>query len=97
AETELLDAVGNYFHHATPGLGAELQVFKSPDWAGRQDWGNRQRDKALAGVRYFDGVLQDRSFVAGDAFSMADITVFAGLMFSDAAGITIPEDHSALK
>ncbi|MGO7601788.1 glutathione S-transferase, partial [Rhizobium ruizarguesonis] len=40
AENELLDAVGNYFHHATPGLGAELQVFKSPEWAGRRDWGN---------------------------------------------------------
>lgn len=97
AETELLDAVGDYFHHATRGLGAELQVFKSPEWAGRQDWGNRQRDKALAGMRYFDSVLQDRSFVAGDTFSMADITVFAGLMFADAAGIAIPEDHSALK
>jgi glutathione S-transferase len=97
AETELLDAVGNYFHHATPGLGAELQVFKSPEWAGRQDWGNRQRDKALAGMTYFDRLLQDQSFVAGDAFSMADITVFAGLMFADAAGIAIPEDHSALK
>jgi len=97
AESELLDAVGNYFHHATPGLGAELQVFKSPEWAGRQDWGNRQREKAVAGVRYFDRVLQDQSFVAGDAFSMADVTVFAGLMFADAAGIAIPEDHSALK
>lgn len=97
AETELLDAVGNYFHHATPGLGADLQVFKSPEWTGRQDWGNRQRDKALAGMTYFDGVLQDQSFVAGDVFSMADITVFAGLMFADAAGIAIPEDHSALK
>jgi glutathione S-transferase len=29
-------------------------------------------------------------------FSMADITVFAGLMFADAAGIAVPEDHSAL-
>jgi len=97
AESELLDAVGNYFHHATPGLGAELQVFKSPEWAGRREWGNRQRDRAQAGMKYFDTVLQDRSFVAGDAFSMADITVFAGLMFAEAAGITIPEDHSALK
>ncbi|MER9731887.1 glutathione S-transferase [Mesorhizobium sp. M0217] len=96
AETELLDAVGNYFHHATPGLGAELQVFKSPEWAGRQDWGNRQRDKAVAGMTYFDRVLQDQSFVAGDVFSMADITVFAGLMFADAAGIAISDDHSAL-
>ena len=97
AETEFLDAVGNYFHHATPGLGAALQVFKSPEWAGRQDWGNRQRDRALGGMKYFDTVLQSCPYVAGDAFSMADITVFAGLMFADAAGITVPEDYSALK
>ncbi|TSD83184.1 glutathione S-transferase [Mycobacterium sp. KBS0706] len=97
AETELLDAVGNHFHHATPGLGAELQAFKSPEWAGRQEWGFRQRDKALAGMTYFDTVLQSHPFVAGDAFSMADITVFAGLMFADAAGIAMPEDHSALR
>jgi glutathione S-transferase len=96
AETELLDAVGDYFHHATPGLGADLQVFKSPEWAGRQEWGNRQRDRALKGMKYFDTVLRKHSFVAGDAFSMADITVFAGLMFVDAAGIVVPEDHSAL-
>ena len=110
AESELLDAVGDYFHHATPGLGADLQTFKSPEWAGRQEWGNRQRDRALEGMKYFDTVLRehsfekygnrsgkrDHSFVAGDAFSMADITVFAGLMFADAAGIVVPEDHSAL-
>jgi glutathione S-transferase len=48
-------------------------------------------------MAYFNTMLQDNSFVAGDAFSMADVTVFAGLMFADAAGIAIPEDHSALK
>jgi glutathione S-transferase len=97
AESELLDPVGEYFHHATPGLGAELQAYKSPEWAGRQEWGHRQRDKALAGMTYFDIVLQSYPFVAGDAFSMADITVFAGLMFADAAGVVVPGDHSALR
>ncbi len=96
AETELLDAVGEYFHHATPGLGPDLQAFKSPEWVGRQEWGNRQRDKALGGMKYFDGVLQSQPFVAGETFSMADITVFAGLMFGDAAGIAVPETHIAL-
>lgn len=97
AESELIDPVGEYFHHATPGLGPDLQAFKSPGWAGRGDWGRRQRDKALAGMTYFDTVLQNHPFVAGDVFSMADITVFAGLMFADAAGIAVPEDHSALR
>lgn len=91
AETELLEAVGDYFHRATPGLGAALQRFKGSEWSGRREWGNRQRDKALAGMTYFDGVLQDRPFAAGDAFSMADITVFAGLMLADAACLPVPE------
>ncbi|PZM15084.1 glutathione S-transferase family protein [Rhizobium tubonense] len=96
AEAELIDAVGIYFHYATPGLGAELQVHKSPDWIGRQEWGNKSGQKALAGMKYFDEVLKTRPYVAGDSFSMADITVYAGLAFADAAGLAIPEDATAL-
>jgi glutathione S-transferase len=96
AETELLDAVGNYFHYATPGLGPDLQAFKSPEWAGRRDWGKRQGDKALDGMTYFSTVLEGQPFIAGKTFSMADITVYAGLMFADAAGLAVPESCSAL-
>ncbi|MBB3458605.1 glutathione S-transferase [Rhizobium sp. BK313] len=96
AESELLDAVGNYFHYATPGLGADLQAFKSLEWVSRQEWGNRQRDKALKGMKYFNTVLESQPFVAGEGFSMADITVFAGLMFADAAGVAVPASCSAL-
>lgn len=96
AEAELIDAVGLYFHYATPGLGAQLQAYKSPDWSGRTAWGNEHRDKALAGMRYFNDVLRTDPFIAGDTFSMPDITVFAGLMFADAAGIAIPDDLTAL-
>ena len=96
AEAELLDAVGNYFHNATPGLGPILQVYKNPEWVDRTAWGHQQRDKALAGLKYFDDVLKTRPYVAGDRFSMADITVFAGLMFADAAGIEIPADYAVL-
>ena len=39
AESELLDPVGIYFHHATPGLGAALQAHKSPQWVARTEWG----------------------------------------------------------
>lgn len=97
AEHELLDPVGDYFHHATPGLGPALQRHKSLDWGGRDEWGRRQRDRAVAGMAYFDQVLQETPFVAGAEFSMADITVFAGLMFADAAGIAIPKSCNALR
>ena len=96
AESELIDPIGGYFHHATPGLGPALQAFKSPDWAGREEWGRRQRDKAIAGLRYFDGVLKTQPYVAGDQFSMADITVLQALVFAGYAQIAVPEDCEAL-
>ncbi len=96
AEAEVLDAVGNYFHHATPGLGPVLQVYKNPEWLDRTAWGNQQRDKALLGIGYFNDVLSTRPYLAGDDFSMADITLFAGLMFADAAGIAIPANLDSL-
>lgn len=96
AESELADPVGFYFHHATPGLGAALQPYKSPEWEGRVEWGNRQRDKAVAGMKYFDQVLRDQPYVAGAQFSMADITVLAGLLFAGFANIAIPEECTAL-
>ena len=47
-------------------------------------------------MRYFDGVLRERQYVAGDAFSMADITVLEGLVFAGFAKIAVPEDCTAL-
>ena len=96
AESELADPVGIYFHHATPGLGAALQAYKSPDWPGRVDWGNRQRERAVEGMKYFDRVLQSQPYVAGEQFSMADITVFAGLVFAGFASIDVPAECAAL-
>lgn len=96
AESELADPVGIYFHHATPGLGEGLQPYKSPEWEGRVEWGNRQREKAVNGMKYFDQVLRTQPYIAGDAFSMADITVLAGLIFAGFASIAIPEECTAL-
>jgi len=96
AEAYVLDPVGLYFHHATPGLGSALQAFKSPEWPGRAEMGRREGAKAGAGMSYFNDVLRDQPFVAGDSFSMADITLFAGLMFADAAGLAVPAGSTAL-
>lgn len=96
AESELADPVGYYFHHSTPGLGEALLPYKSPEWEGRGEWGNRQRDKAINGIKYFDQVLRTQPYVAGDHFSMADITVLAGLIFAGFANIDIPAQCDAL-
>lgn len=90
-EAGLLDAVGAYFHHATPGLGPKIETYQCAEW------GNYQRERAVAGMRYLDGILAHQPYVAGDGFSMADITAFAGLAFADFAEIAIPDDRSNLR
>ncbi|MDJ0614565.1 MAG: glutathione S-transferase [Rhizobiaceae bacterium] len=91
AEEGLLDAVGAYFHHATPGLGPDIETVQFADW------GNHQKDRAIEGMKYFNSVLEKQDYVAGDTFTMADITVFAGLAFAGFANIDVPAECSALK
>lgn len=91
AEIELLDAISVYFHHATPGLGPDVEKYQNADW------GFRQRDKAIKGMHYFDEILGDQKFVAGNFFSMADITVIGGLIFADLVRLPIPEECKNLR
>jgi glutathione S-transferase len=90
AEIEFLDAISVYFHHATAGLGPNVELYQNAEW------GLRMRDKALRGARYFDGVLKDQPYVAGNAFSMADITVIAGFVFAKIVGLQIPTELVSL-
>ncbi|WP_413711777.1 glutathione S-transferase family protein [Rhizobium sp. Rhizsp82] len=92
AEAFVLDPVGIYFHFGTSGLGPLLQAFKSPEWEGRKEWAERNRSTVEEGFRYFNKILGASDFLAGDNFSMADITLFAGLAFGDAAGVQVPAD-----
>lgn len=90
AENGLLNAVGTYFHHATPGLGPDLETYQCAEW------GNKQKEVAGQTMNYLDEVLADNEFVAGAKFSMADITTFAGLAFADFAKVEIPQSLSNL-
>lgn len=91
AEAGLLDAIGAYFHHATPGLGPALETYQN------REWGERQRDRAVATMRQLDGVLVSRPYLAGDRFTVADITALAGLAFAGFAAIGIPEECASLR
>ncbi|MCR9214973.1 MAG: glutathione S-transferase [Proteobacteria bacterium] len=90
AEAGLVDAVGAYFHHATPGLGPDLEIDQNAEW------GLKRKEVALNTMRYLDEVLASNTYLAGDAFSMADITAFAGLAFADFAEIEIPAELTHL-
>jgi glutathione S-transferase len=91
AEAGLLDAVGAFFHHATPGLGPQLEIYQN------REWGEKQRERALGTMRQLDGVLATRPYLAGDRFTVADITALAGLAFAGFAAIDVPDECTALK
>ncbi|MFT9090578.1 MAG: glutathione S-transferase [Gluconacetobacter sp.] len=90
AEIEMLDAISVYFHHATPGLGPDVELYQN------EEWGLRQRDKALRGMHYFDAVLRKQEFIAGEFFSMADIAVIGGFIFAAIVELPIPQECKAL-
>lgn len=96
AEMMLIDAVDDYFHYGTPGLGAALRPWRMPDWSGARKWGQRRGAYAVANMPYFNDVLAKQSFLTGDRFSMPDITLFAGLMFADIVGLPIASELTAL-
>ena len=91
AETQVLDAIATYFHHTTDGLGPALETYQNTDW------GQKQHTRALAGLAYFDNILAEQPYVAGEAFTMADITLWCGLVFGGFCNVSIPGDLTHLQ
>ncbi|MBT2186208.1 glutathione S-transferase family protein [Sphingobium nicotianae] len=97
-EIMLLDPVDDYFHYGTRGLGEALRPWRMPEWdaAEKKAWGERRGALAVANLPYFDGALRERPFLAGDFFSLADISLWAGLVFLTGAGLPIAPELTAL-
>jgi glutathione S-transferase len=95
-EMMVLEAIDDYFHYGTPGLGKALRPWRMPDWSGAKEWGERRGAQAVQNMPYFNDILAKKPFVAGDALSMADISLWAALAFADAIGLPIAPELTAL-
>jgi glutathione S-transferase len=95
-EILLLDPIDDYFHYGTRGLGEALKPWRMPDWPAAREWGERRGAQALRNLPYFDTLLQRQPFLAGDQFSMADITLFASLAFASGAGLAVDPSLAGL-
>lgn len=84
-EFELLYTVAQAFRHLHPAMRA----WEVPQIA---EWGEANKPKALKFLAFLDTELAGRSHVAGDAFSIADITGLIGVDFMKLARIPMPED-----
>lgn len=88
-EFELFQPIAHAFRHSHPRL-AVLEQPQFPDFA------RAQGARALAAMRWLDGELADRPHVAGDAFTIADITAFVALELAPLARLAVPEDLTHL-
>ena len=79
-EDGLMDASTIYYHHATDGLGA-LEPFQI------KEWGIKNAERVKATLEQLDGKLATRDFVAGNSFTIADITAFVGYGFAKYVGL----------
>jgi glutathione S-transferase len=48
-------------------------------------------------MHYFNSILEKQPFVAGDFFSMADITVIGGMIFAGLVKLQVPAEYEALQ
>ena len=74
-EMTLLAAVANHVRHSHPGL----LPLENPQFA---DYAAEQGKRMVAAAALFDELLAKRAWMAGDRFTIADITAFCGLEFA---------------
>ncbi|OED37335.1 hypothetical protein AB833_23945 [Chromatiales bacterium (ex Bugula neritina AB1)] len=95
-EQEGFMAVGESFRNKS-------KAFKRHAFTGGQEYGQIpeliERGKLRTGhfFSWLDQLLGDRKFLAGDFFSIADITALVTIDFARWIKCEIPDDHTALK
>ena len=76
-------------------------VHTHPFWEGRRtqikEYGEARRQHLVERMKWLDGELKDREFIAGDKYGIADITAQVGLLTARGAlKLAVPEDHRHL-
>jgi len=89
-ELHLFFPVSHVFRNTHPAM-KEMEVPQVPAWAEA----NKPRIMDFLGI--FDRNLADRPFVAGDRYSVADITGLVAIDFMKPAKLPVPEEWTNLR
>lgn len=84
-EFNLFTPVAQAFRHIHPAM-KEWEVPQIPEW------GEANKSKAVDFLRLLDKELAGREFIAGNTYSVADITGLVAVDFLKPARIRMPED-----
>ncbi|MGD0641873.1 MAG: glutathione S-transferase [Roseiarcus sp.] len=89
-ELSLFFPIAQAFRHSHPAMKA----METPQI---KEWAEANKPRALAAMTRVDEALGDRPFIAGERFSIADITGLVALDFARSARIAIPEELARLR
>ncbi|HVS12650.1 MAG TPA: glutathione S-transferase [Thermoanaerobaculia bacterium] len=87
-ELELALPIMNVFRHGHPFFAERIE--QVPQWS------EASRRQATKRMEWLDRELADREFVAGDRYTIADITALVGIDFGRVSKISIPEELADL-
>jgi glutathione S-transferase len=88
-ELNLYEAVSAVFRHLHPAMREmENQI---------PEWGEANKPRAIALLALLDRELADRLYVAGDHYSVADITGLVAIDFMKPARLKVPEEFASLR
>jgi glutathione S-transferase len=85
AELEFFLPIAHAFRHSHPAM----REMEKPQIA---ELAETSRPRALAFARFLDAELAHRRFLAGDTFTIADITAFVAAEFARFARIAFPDE-----
>jgi glutathione S-transferase len=85
AELHLLFPVASVFQHLHPAMKAMVQ----PQVA---EWGEANKPRVPAFLQFLDGELKARPFIAGAAYTVADITAMVAVDFMRVSKLAVPDE-----
>jgi glutathione S-transferase len=89
-EFHLLAPVTTVFQHLHPAM----KVMVDPQV---KEWGDANRPRVFKFLQLLDNELKSRPFVAGEDFTVADITALVSVDFMKVSKMTVPEELADLR
>jgi glutathione S-transferase len=89
-ELGLFFPVAQVFRHTHPAM-KELEVPQVPDWA------EANKPRIIEFLHVLDGELKNTRFIAGDRYTVADITALCAVDFMKPARVAVPDDCTNVK
>lgn len=88
-EFVLMQPVGNFWRHAHPRTAALLTQYK--------EFGESNRETYAGALKWLNHELGAKPFIAGEAYTMADICALTTVDFADWIGLPVGDEYEAVK